>query len=116
EQSCTAGRSAFITGQSVFRTGLSKVGVPFPRVSAASKGGLVYNRPGDREDGRREQRTVSADGVISPRQDSGTQVNGRPRIGYYQKEDEACLQSSNWPNHLMGNITSISRLLMAKSS
>src|SRR5262247_1353887 len=28
EQSCTAGRSAFITGQSVFRTGLSKVGVP----------------------------------------------------------------------------------------
>jgi len=28
EQSCTAGRSAFITGQSVFRTGLSKVGLP----------------------------------------------------------------------------------------
>ena len=28
EQSCTAGRSAFITGQSVYRTGLSKVGVP----------------------------------------------------------------------------------------
>ena len=28
EQSCTAGRSAFITGQSVFRTGMSKVGVP----------------------------------------------------------------------------------------
>lgn len=28
EQSCTAGRSAFITGQSPFRTGLSKVGVP----------------------------------------------------------------------------------------
>jgi arylsulfatase len=28
EQSCTAGRSAFITGQSVFRTGLSKVGAP----------------------------------------------------------------------------------------
>jgi arylsulfatase A-like enzyme len=28
EQSCTAGRSSFITGQSVFRTGLSKVGVP----------------------------------------------------------------------------------------
>ena len=30
EQSCTAGRSAFITGQSVFRTGLSKVGLPGP--------------------------------------------------------------------------------------
>lgn len=28
EQSCTAGRSSFITGQSCFRTGLSKVGVP----------------------------------------------------------------------------------------
>ncbi len=28
EQSCTAGRSAFLTGQSVFRTGLSKVGLP----------------------------------------------------------------------------------------
>lgn len=28
EQSCTAGRASFITGQSVFRTGLSKVGVP----------------------------------------------------------------------------------------
>jgi arylsulfatase len=28
EQSCTAGRASFMTGQSVFRTGLSKVGVP----------------------------------------------------------------------------------------
>jgi arylsulfatase len=28
EQSCTAGRSSFITGQNVFRTGLSKVGMP----------------------------------------------------------------------------------------
>ena len=28
EQSCTAGRSSFITGQSVIRTGLSKVGLP----------------------------------------------------------------------------------------
>jgi arylsulfatase len=28
EQSCTAGRSAFLTGQSVYRTGLSKVGIP----------------------------------------------------------------------------------------
>src|SRR5262245_46994283 len=28
EQSCTAGRASFITGQSVFRTGLSKVGAP----------------------------------------------------------------------------------------
>jgi arylsulfatase A-like enzyme len=28
EQSCTAGRSSFITGQSVLRTGMSKVGMP----------------------------------------------------------------------------------------
>src|SRR5580698_7988930 len=28
EQSCTAGRSSFITGQSVYRTVLSKVGIP----------------------------------------------------------------------------------------
>ncbi|HSL65029.1 MAG TPA: arylsulfatase [Gaiellaceae bacterium] len=28
EQSCTAGRAAFVTGQSVYRTGLSKVGLP----------------------------------------------------------------------------------------
>ena len=28
EQSCTAGRSSFITGQSVYRTGMSEVGMP----------------------------------------------------------------------------------------
>ena len=28
EQSCTAGRASFITGQSGFRTGLTKVGLP----------------------------------------------------------------------------------------
>jgi arylsulfatase len=28
EQSCTAGRSSFITGQSGYRTGLTKVGIP----------------------------------------------------------------------------------------
>ena len=28
EQSCTAGRSSYIMGQSVYRTGLSKVGLP----------------------------------------------------------------------------------------
>ncbi|BBY59563.1 hypothetical protein MSAR_26990 [Mycolicibacterium sarraceniae] len=28
EQNCTAGRAAFISGQSVYRTGMSKVGVP----------------------------------------------------------------------------------------
>jgi arylsulfatase A-like enzyme len=42
EQSCTAGRSAFITGQSVFRTGLSKVGV------ARSRSRPARRRPDDR--------------------------------------------------------------------
>jgi arylsulfatase A-like enzyme len=39
EQSCTAGRSSFITGQSVYRTGLSKVGIP------ASPIGLKHEDP-----------------------------------------------------------------------
>ena len=38
EQSCTAGRSAFITGQSVYRTGLSKVGPPRRRHRPAGRG------------------------------------------------------------------------------
>jgi len=37
EQSCTAGRSSFITGQSVFRTGLSKVGLPGAREGMSEK-------------------------------------------------------------------------------
>jgi arylsulfatase A-like enzyme len=37
EQSCTAGRSSFITGQSVFRTGLSKVGMPGATVGLKAK-------------------------------------------------------------------------------
>jgi arylsulfatase len=37
EQSCTAGRSSFITGQSVFRTGLSKVGIPAAPVGMNEK-------------------------------------------------------------------------------
>ena len=39
EQSCTAGRSSFILGQSVFRTGLSKVGMP------GAKGGINKKDP-----------------------------------------------------------------------
>ena len=37
EQSCTAGRSAFITGQCTFRTGLSKVGIPAAPVGLKSR-------------------------------------------------------------------------------
>ena len=37
EQSCTAGRSSFITGQSVLRTGLSKVGIPAAPIGMTEK-------------------------------------------------------------------------------
>ncbi len=37
EQSCTAGRSSFITGQAVFRTGLSKVGLPGAKQGLSDK-------------------------------------------------------------------------------
>ncbi len=42
EQSCTAGRSSFLLGQSVFRTGLSKVGLP------GAKEGISPLDPGTR--------------------------------------------------------------------
>ena len=37
EQSCTAGRSSFILGQSVYRTGLSKVGMPGAKEGISSE-------------------------------------------------------------------------------
>ena len=37
DQSCTAGRSSFITGQSPFRTGLSKVGAPGSELGLQAK-------------------------------------------------------------------------------
>jgi hypothetical protein len=40
QQSCTAGRAAFITGQSPMRTGLLKVGLPGPR-----RGCRIRTRP-----------------------------------------------------------------------
>ncbi len=42
QQSCTAGRAAFITGQSPIRTGLTKVGLPGAQL------GLERRRPDDR--------------------------------------------------------------------
>ena len=42
QQSCTAGRAAFITGQSPIRTGLTKVGLPGADL------GLAARRPDDR--------------------------------------------------------------------
>ena len=47
EQSCTAGRSSFVMGQSVFRTGLSKVGLPGAELGMSEKdpsiAGLLKN-------------------------------------------------------------------------
>jgi len=62
EQSCTAGRSAFITGQNVFRSGLSKVGLPGadlrpsegrPDYCRASQGSGVCDGPVRQESSRR---------------------------------------------------------------
>jgi hypothetical protein len=41
EQSCTAGRSSFITGQATLRTGLSKVGVPGATVGLQAKDATI---------------------------------------------------------------------------
>ena len=47
EQSCTAGRSAFLTGQHIMRTGLSKVGFPGAPMGMSQEdpsiGGLLRN-------------------------------------------------------------------------
>src|SRR6201999_2446531 len=47
EQSCTAGRSSFITGQATLRTGLSKVGVPGVRIGLQARDGTIaeYLKP-----------------------------------------------------------------------
>jgi arylsulfatase len=41
QQSCTAGRSSVITGQSVYRTGLSKVGMPGVEVGMYTDDGAL---------------------------------------------------------------------------
>src|SRR6476660_7051579 len=41
EQSCTAGRSSFITGQSCYRTGLSKVGAPASPIGLSSEDATI---------------------------------------------------------------------------
>src|SRR5436853_2683438 len=41
EQSCTAGRSSFITGQATLRTGLSKVGIPGATVGLQARDGTI---------------------------------------------------------------------------
>jgi arylsulfatase len=41
EQSCTAGRSAFITGQATLRTGLTKVGIPGATVGLQARDATI---------------------------------------------------------------------------
>ena len=64
EQSCTAGRSSFITGQSVYRTGLSKVGMPgapigmsekLVTIAGAAEGAGLRHRPVRQEPPRRPE-------------------------------------------------------------
>ena len=70
QQSCTAGRAAFITGQSPLRTGLLKVGLPAregravgegPDHRRAAQAAGLRDRPIRQEPSRRPQR-VPADG------------------------------------------------------
>ena len=73
EQSCTAGRSSYITGQSVYRTGLSKVGLPGaelgmqiedPNIPALLKAeGYVTGQFGKNHFGDRDEHLMYSDGL-----------------------------------------------------
>ena len=65
QQSCTAGRAAFITGQSPIRTGLTKVGLPGapegmkaedPTIADAAQAARLRDRPVRQEPPRRPRR------------------------------------------------------------
>jgi Sulfatase len=74
EQSCTAGRAAFIMGQSVFRSGLSKVGLP---------GAAMGMRAEDPTIAELQKRTVSWDAGSScyrPRFERVALRMGRSRL------------------------------------
>ena len=66
EQSCTAGRAAFITGQNPYRTGLTKVGMPGaplglqpqdPTIGDGAQGTGLRHRAVRQESPRRPRRT-----------------------------------------------------------
>ena len=67
QQSCTAGRATFITGQSPIRTGLTKVGMPGAAIGIKAEDptvaeflkGLGYDRPVRQKPSRRPQRASS---------------------------------------------------------
>ena len=52
EQSCTAGRSTFITGQTGLRTGLTKVGLPGAKAGLQAK--RCHDRRGSEVEGLRD--------------------------------------------------------------
>ena len=50
EQSCTAGRAAFITGQNPYRTGLTKVGMPGADIGLRAEDPAIDRGAGRRSD------------------------------------------------------------------
>jgi len=83
EQSCTAGRSAFITGQSVYCKGLSKVGLPGagsgmaaegPTIAELTEASRVCDRPVREEPPRRP----GEGGIVHLRAEEGYETGGFP--------------------------------------
>src|SRR6476661_1834439 len=66
EQSCTAGRASFITGQSGLRTGLTKVGMPGASVAFAFTSTRGPDQVGTKDDQpRTERRRADREGQAS---------------------------------------------------
>jgi hypothetical protein len=71
EQSCTAGRSSFITGQCTLRTGLSKVGIPGATVGLQARDATIaellkplgYATGQFRQEPPRRSQRIPADGA-----------------------------------------------------
>ena len=87
QQSCTAGRAAFITGQSPIRTGLTKVGLPGadlglqpedPTVADAAEAARLRHRPVRQEPSRRPRR-VSCRPCTASTSSSATSITSTPR-------------------------------------
>ena len=91
EQSCTAGRAAFITGQNPYRTGLTKVGMPGADARPAAsgpdhrdgvEGARICDRPVRQEPSRRPRRAPAHDArlrrvlrqPVSPQRRRGTRA------------------------------------------
>ena len=82
ENSCTAGRSTFITGQVALRTGLCKVGIPGAPVGSAgarhhhragAQAARLCDRPVRQEPSRRPRR-ISADRSTASMSSSATSI------------------------------------------